>query len=101
MYIDYFSIALLVIALALSIVNIYSMFMVQKHLKSEMIYVNETITNKSFELLEKELFTLGQQQILHQTQIQLNLTKLQTLEQILSHIISSNGGFGGGDGMIH
>ena len=59
--------------------------------------------NKSFELLEKELSILEQQQILHQTQtqIQLNVTKLQNFEQILSHIITSSGGFGGGDGMIH
>jgi len=94
MYIDYFSIALLMIALILSVANIYSMFMIQKHLKSEII-------NKSFELLEKELSILEQQQTLHQTQIQLNVTKLQTFEQILSHIISSSGGFGGDDGMLH
>ena len=94
MYIDYFSIAFLVIALSLAISNIYLMFMIQRHLKSELI-------NKSFELLKKELSILEQKQTLHQAQTQLNLKHLQTLEQVLSHIITSSAGFGPGDGTIH
>jgi aminoglycoside/choline kinase family phosphotransferase len=90
MYIDYFSIAFLVLALALSIANIYSMFVIHKHLKSEVV-------NKDFEFLKKELSILEQKQLLHQTQTQLNTKHLVTFEQILSALLAQHGGLGGDD----
>jgi len=92
MYIDYFSFAFLAIALALSVVNIYSMFIIQKHLKSNLIV-------KSFDLLKREVSLLNKQQTVHQAQTQFDASRLETLEKVLSAIIAQNTGFlGGGDG---
>ena len=95
MYIDYFSIVFLMIAIAMCILNIYLMFMIQKKLKSELIV-------KSFDLLKKEVSLLNQKQTLHQSQTALEAARLQTLENIMSHMISSRGGLGGSDdGTLH
>jgi uncharacterized protein YoxC len=91
MYIDYFSIGFLVIAIAMSSLNIYLMFMIQKQLKSDLI-------SKSFDLLRKEVSLLNQKQDLHQTQATLDASRIKTLENIMSHIISSSGGLDGSDG---
>jgi hypothetical protein len=90
MYIDYFSIAFLVLALALSIANIYSMLVTQKHLRSE-------AANKDLELLRKELSVLEQKQLLHQAQTQINTKNLVTFEQVLSALLAQNGGFSDDD----
>jgi hypothetical protein len=97
MYINYFSIAFLIIALALSVANIYSMFIFQKYLKSDLIA-------KRFHLLKTEVALLSQKQTLHQSQTQFDAARLETLEKVLSALLASHAGFGGGgpdDGMIH
>jgi len=91
--IDYFSFALLMIALILSIVNMYSMFILQKHLKSDLM-------TRKFDLLRKEVSLLNQKQCVHQTQTEFDASRLETLEKLLSAIITQSAGFpgGGGDG---
>ena len=91
MYIDYLSFASLIVALALSIVNVYSIFMIKKHLRSGLIV-------KSFDLLKKEVALLAQKQALHQAQTEFEASRLETLEKVLSAIITQGAGsYGGGD----
>ena len=99
MYIDYFSFAFLIIALALSIVNVYSIFLIQKYLKSDLV-------TRSFDLLKKEISLLNQKQGVHQSQTKFDASRLETIERLMSAIISQsasfyNGGDDGGDGTIH
>jgi hypothetical protein len=98
MYIDHFSITFLLIALSLSVANIYLMFLVKKHLKSGLVV-------KSFDLLKKEVSLLNQKQTLHQSQTQFDAARLETLEKVLSAIITQGASFGsdddGNDGTIH
>ena len=98
MYTDYFSFAFLIIALALSVVNIYSMFIIQKHLKSDLVA-------RSFDLLKKEVSLLNQKQCVHQVQTQFDASRLETLEKVLAAMLASHAGFSGdddgGNGTIH
>ena len=91
MYTDYFSFAFLIIALALSIVNIYSMFILQKHLKSDLV-------TRSFDLLKKEVSLLNQKQCIHQAKTEFDASRLETLEKVLSAMITQSvGSYDGGD----
>ena len=99
MYIDYFSFAFLIIALALSIVNIYSMLILQKHLKSDLV-------TRKFDLLRKEVSLLNQKQCVHQNQTQFDASRLESLEKLLSAIITQSavppsGGDDGGNDTMH
>jgi len=91
MYINYFLIAFLVIALVLSVANIYSMLMIKRYLKSEVI-------NKNLDLLRKEMSVLEERQTLHQAQVKANLKNLIALEHIITHILNASAGFGPDDG---
>jgi len=85
-------------ALVLSVVNVYSLFLIQKHLKSNLIA-------RSFDLLKKEVSLLNQQQTIHRTQTQFDASRLETLEKVLAAMPASHAGFGGDDdgsnGTIH
>jgi len=67
------------------------MFMIKKHLKSDLMV-------RSFDLLKKEIALLDQKQTLHQTQAQFDAKRLETLEKVLSAVLASLPSFGGDDG---
>jgi len=67
------------------------MFILQKHLKSDVV-------TRSFDLLRKEVSLLNQKQCVHQTQTQIDASRLETLEKLLSAIITQSAGYpSGGD----
>jgi len=75
------------------------MFILQKHLKSDLV-------TRSFDLLRKEVSLLNQKQCVHQTKTQLDASRLETLETLLSAIITQSakypsGGDDGGNGTMH
>jgi hypothetical protein len=86
-------------ALALSVINVYSMFVIQRQLRSDLMI-------KSFNLLKEEVSLLNQKQTLHQTKTQFDAARLETLEKVLSALLASHAGLGGGgddgsNGTIH
>jgi hypothetical protein len=73
------------------------MFIIQKHLKSN-------LAAKRFDLLKKEVSLLNKQQSVHQAQTQFDASRLATLEKVLSAIIAQNTGYSSDDdggGMMH
>tara|TARA_B100000700_G_scaffold210123_1_gene231001 strand:- start:904 stop:1191 length:288 start_codon:yes stop_codon:yes gene_type:complete len=87
MSIEYFSIAILILSLALSITNIYLVLAVKKYIKSDEI-------KQRFHLMKQEISVLHQKQGLHQTQTAQDAIRLSTLEKVMSALITSGGSRG-------
>jgi len=97
MNIEYLSITVLFIALALSIANIYSMFLIQRK-------INSNVMMDNFNLLKEQISLLEKKQTLHQTQAQYYVGRLETAERLLSALLASHTGLGGSngnDGTVH